>query len=102
MNLRYESLLVDDVSKDDSLDIKSAIKELSYPFTPHEPEVTDDELQRLYMLADRVELHRLTKLNVLQSPNNIRANSKVLSTRFVCTWREKRSDDGSPLWLRRS
>ena len=54
------------------------------------------------MLAHQVELHRLPKLNVLQDPSNIPADSKVLSTRFVRTWREKRSGDGSPIWLRRS
>ena len=54
------------------------------------------------MLADQVQLHRLSKLSVLQDPNNIPADSKVLSTRFVRTWREKRAEDGSQIWLRRS
>ena len=29
-------------------------------------------------------------------------DSKTLSTRFVRTWREKRDEDGNPIWLRRS
>ena len=97
-----ERLLQDDSFACDSLDIKSALKELSYPFSSSEPELSDDGLKRLDMLADQVELHRLSKLSVLQDPNNIPADSKVLSTRFVRTWREKRAEDGSQIWLRRS
>lgn len=97
-----EWLLQDDSFACDSLDIKSALKELSYPFSSSEPELSDDDLKRLDMLADQVELHRLSKLNVLQDPSNIPADSKVLSTRFVRTWREKKAEDGSQIWLRRS
>ena len=52
--------------------------------------------------ADRVELHRLEKLAVLQSPDTVPEHSKVLSTRFVRTWREKHDSKGNPIWLRRS
>ena len=97
-----EWLVHDDSFACDSLDIKNALKELSYPFSSSEPEVSEDELKRLDMLADQVELHRLSKLSVLQDPNNIPADSKVLSTRFVRTWRERRAEDGSQIWLRRS
>jgi hypothetical protein len=97
-----EWLVHDDSFECDSLDIKNALKELSYPFSSSEPEVSEDGLKRLDMLADQVELHRLSKLSVLQDPNNIPADSKVLSTRFVRTWRERRAEDGSQIWLRRS
>ena len=57
---------------------------------------------RLDSLADQLELQRLQKLQVLQSPETVPSNSKVLSTRFVRTWREKHDDKGNAIWLRRS
>eukprot|EP00435_Cladocopium_sp_Y103_P048243 s97_g14.t1 len=97
-----EWLVLDELSADASFDLKNAIKELSYPYGPTEPDVSDEQLRHLDGLADQVELQRLTKLGVLQDPDSVPADSKVLSTRFVRTWREKRSEDGSPIWLRRS
>eukprot|EP00435_Cladocopium_sp_Y103_P069525 s313_g33.t1 len=97
-----EWLVLDELSADASFDLKNAIKELSYPYGPSEPDVSDEQLRHLDELADQVELQRLTKLGVLQDPDSVPADSKILSTRFVRTWREKRSEDGSPIWLRRS
>ena len=64
--------------------------------------MTLDELTRLDALADKLELHRLERLQVLQDPARVPADSKVLSTRFVRTWREKHDASGQPIWLRRS
>ena len=64
--------------------------------------MTAEELTRLDSLADQLELKRLEKLCVLQDPSTVPANSKVLSTRFSRTWREKHNSKGDPIWLRRS
>ena len=89
-------------SNDSDADIQAALKELTYPYGPHEPELDADELCRLDALADQVELRRLQKLSVLQDCSLVDANSKVLSTRFVRTWREKHDETGRAIWLRRS
>ena len=46
-------------------ELSDNMKELNYPYTPHEPELTAEELQRLDSIADRVEVERLSGLNVL-------------------------------------
>ena len=85
---------------DDNL--KDVMKQLSFPYGPVQPQVSDEELQRLDALADKLELQRLAKLKVLKDPSLVDASSKVLSTRFVRTWREKLDPTGAPIWLRRS
>ena len=65
--------------------MKDVIKQLSFPYGASEPQVSDEELQRLDALADKLELQRLSKLNVLKDPSLVDASSKVLSTRFVRT-----------------
>ena len=60
------------------------------------------ELQRLDSLADALEIERLTAMNVLTSSADMPSDSKVLSTRFVRTWREKLNSAGEQIWLRRS
>ena len=82
--------------------VKDIIKQLSFPYGASEPQVSDEELQRLDALADKLELQRLSKLDVLKDPSLVDASSKVLSTRFVRAWREKLDSCGSPIWLRRS
>ena len=82
-------------------ELSDNMKELSYPYTPHEPELTAEELQRLDSIADRVEVERLSGLNVLLE-DNLPSDAKCLSTRFVRTWREKKDQDGNAIWLRRS
>ena len=86
-----------------SMSVSDNMKELSYPYTPHEPELTAEELQRLDSIADRVEglVERLSGLNVLLE-DNLPSDAKCLSTRFVRTWREKKDQDGNAIWLRRS
>ena len=69
--------------------------------TPHEPELIAEELQRLDSIADRVEVERLSGLNVLLE-DNLPSDAKCLSTRFVRTWREKKDQDGNAIWLTRS
>ena len=97
-----ERLEEDDWSSSMDDNVKDVIKQLSFPYGASEPQVSDEELQRLDALADKLELQRLSKLNVLKDPSLVDASSKVLSTRFVRTWREKLDSNGSPIWLRRS
>ena len=66
----------------------------------HKPSET--ELLRLDTIADALELKRLSKMEVLTDASSIPTDAKVLSTRFVRTWREKLGKDNKPIWLRRS
>jgi hypothetical protein len=76
--------------------------QVTFPHSAKEPELSADELLRLDTLADQLELQRLERLQVSQSPDAVPPTSKVLSTRFVRTWREKRNSKGEAIWLRRS
>jgi len=78
------------------------MERLTFPHSAKEPELSADELLRLDALADQLELQRLERLQVLQGPDAVPPTSKVLSTRFVRTWREKHSSKGEAIWLRRS
>ena len=46
-------------------DLSACIKELSYPYTPQEPQLSEQELQRLDSIADQVQIERLFGLQVL-------------------------------------
>ena len=70
------------------------IGQLTFPFSSKEPELSDAELTKLDAQADRVELDRQEKLAVLRDPSTVPSDSKVLSTRFVRTWREKHDSKG--------
>eukprot|EP00435_Cladocopium_sp_Y103_P049708 s2334_g15.t1 len=83
------------------LDLGESLKELSFPYSAQEPNVSAEELQRLDAIADMVEVQRLFGLEVLQE-DNLPYETKSLSTRFVRTWREKKDSAGNPIWLRRS
>ena len=83
------------------IDVGACLKELSYPYTPQEPDLPQEELQKLDALADQVEIQRLVGLEVLKH-DGLPVNCKTLSTRFVRTWREKKNDKGEAIWLRRS
>ena len=83
------------------IDMNACLKELSFPYTPHEPELSQEDLQKLDAIADQVEVQRLVGLEVLKQ-DNLPADCKTLSTRFVRTWREKKNDSGEAIWLRRS
>ena len=87
---------------DDDAQVAKLIEQLTFPYTSKEPNLPAEELMALDAIADQVELQRLEKLGVLQSPDKVPASSKVLSTRFVRTWREKHNKEGLPVWLRRS
>ena len=97
-----EFLVSDDSGANDDCEMARILQELTFPYRSKEPDVTAAELTRLDALADQLELKRLEKLCVLQDPSTVAANSKVLSTRFVRTWREKHNSKGEPIWLRRS
>ena len=77
-------------------------KQLMFPFSKEEPNLSAEELQRLDAIADMIEVKRLKSMQVLTDTSEMPADHKVLSTRFVRTWREKLSDTGQPIWLRRS
>ena len=95
-------LVSDDLEANDDREMACILQELTFPYSSKEPDVTAAELTRLDALADQLELKRLERLCVLQDPSTVSANSKVLSTRFVRTWREKHNSKGEPIWLRRS
>ena len=84
------------------IDNDAILKQLTFPFSKHEPELDETELQRLDSLADMLETQRLTKMSVLTDASTMPQGSKQLSTRFVRTWREKLDKEGQPIWLRRS
>ena len=94
-----DELLDEQLAADDS-DAQTALvlKELTFPFSAKEPDLPQDEMTRLDALADQLELMRLQKLQVLQSPETVPGDPKVLSTRFVRTWREKHNEKGEAVW----
>ena len=105
----YDWNLVDDEWLDgydsfdsSALDDKEIIKQLTFPYRKHEPNLSDEELMRLDALADGIEIKRLVKMNVLTDAASVGESPKKLSTRFVRTWREKHDEKGQPIWLRRS
>ena len=77
-----------------------ALQELTFPFSVHEPCLTEDEFLCLDTIADALELIRLREMQVLTDANAMPTDSKILSTRFVRTWREKLGKHGKPVWLR--
>ena len=79
-------------------DMQAFLKELSSPYTPQEPELSAEELEKLDSWADEVETQRLIGLKVLL-PDALPVDCKTLSTRYVRTWRQP---DGEAIWLRRS
>ena len=87
---------------DEDLGDDATMQQLMYPFSKHKPNLTVEELQRLDALADSVEIKRLAKMEVLTDSSSMPSDSKILSTRFVRTWREKLDSAGQPFWLRRS
>ena len=81
--------------------MQAFLKELSFPYTPQEPELSAEEFEKLDSLADEVETQRLIGLKVLL-PDTLPVDCKTLSTRYVLTWRQKKGPDGEAIWLRRS
>ena len=97
-----EFLAEGESSEIQDVEMARILQQLTFPFSLKEPSLSADEMMRLDPLADQLELQRLQKLHMLQSPESVPSNSKVLSTRFVRSWREKHDDKGNPIWLRRS
>ena len=83
-------------------DMSKITEQLTFPHSAKEPGLSADELLRLDALAGQLELQRLERLKVLQSLDCMPSTSKVLSTRFVRTRREKHNSKGETIWLRRS
>ena len=86
-------------------DFEANIDKLCKPFSKHEPELTNDELAELDMLADQVEIGRLKSMGVLVQVEDLQLapgqKPKELSTKFVRTWRDK-VVKGNRVWLRRA
>ena len=100
----------DNSIEDEGLDLQSStfdsseIDKLIFPFSAHEPNLCESELQVLDDIADRVEIQRLVDMQVLvpfSEASSSDVGPKQLSTRFVRTWREKVVND-KPVWLPRS
>ena len=78
------------------------VKGLMFPWTPREPEIGAEQLAEIDNLAELVEVMRLKSLGVLLPPEQVGSdNPKMLSTKFVITWRDK-TIDGKRCWLRRA
>ena len=78
------------------------MKDLIFPYTPQEPELAIEEMSRLDIIADRIEVERLKDMGVLMSMDDDHIEEmKSLRTRFVRTWRDKIYDNNR-VWLRRS
>eukprot|EP00434_Breviolum_minutum_P046245 symbB.v1.2.041711.t1/scaffold8537.1/size8461/1 len=78
------------------------MKDLIFPYTPQEPELAMEEMSKLDIIADKIEVERLKDMGVLipMDDGNIE-EMKSFSTRFVRTWRDKIYDNNR-VWLRRS
>ena len=91
----FESYEASDLSDD-------GMKDLIFPYTSQEPELAIEEMSRLDIIADRIEVERLKDMGVLISMDDDHIEEmKSLSTRFVRTWRDKIYDNNR-VWLRRS
>ena len=69
----------DDVETGDD----AALQELTFPFSVHEPCLTEDEFLRLGTIADALELKRLREMQVLTGASSMPTDAKILSLRFV-------------------
>ena len=92
MNLDGDDYYEDAVFGDDA-----ALQELTFTCSVHEPCLTERELLHLDTIADALELKRLSKMQVLTDASSMPTDAKVLSTRFVRTWREKVDKDGKQI-----
>ena len=78
------------------------MKDLIFPYAPQEPELAIEEMSKLAIIADKIEVERLQDMGVLISMDDGNIEEmKSLSTRFVRTWRDKIYDNNR-VWLRRS
>ena len=98
-----ETLIGHDFESYEASDLPDdGMKDLIFPYTPQEPELAIEEMSRLDIIADRIEVERLKDMGVLISMDDDHIEEmKSLSTRFVRTWRDKIYDNNR-VWLRRS
>ena len=71
------------------------VKQLCFPFSTLEPSLPDDELLKLDLIADHLEIKRLRNMGVLILSNEFDFKDekpKMLTTRMVRTWRDKVMD----------
>ena len=61
-------------------DDDASLQELTFPFSAHEPCLSETELLRLDTIADALELKRLSKMEVLTDASSMPTDAKVLST----------------------
>ncbi|CAE7540302.1 RE2 [Symbiodinium sp. KB8] len=77
--------------------------DLYRPYGPEEPSLAPTDLEALDSLADQHEISRLLGMHVLKEGQPLNSAIKVLSTRFVRTWRVKpHPQTKEPAYLRRS
>ena len=98
-----------DQTNDPSPDYESR---LWLPFSDLEPNLTADELEELDLIADELEIRRLTAMGVLTLESNYTGElGKPLSARMVRAWRKKTRPiydssgvliENEPAWLRRA
>eukprot|EP00435_Cladocopium_sp_Y103_P045787 s718_g13.t1 len=80
------------------------LEQLCLPFSTLEPSLSGDELLKLDLIADQLEISRLRNMGVLIPTSEYEYGSekpKSLTTRMVRTWRDKMVN-GRHVWLRRS
>ena len=80
------------------------LKLLTVPFTTLEPNLSGEQLLRLDLLADAVEIERLKSMKVLLPVETYDCKGRTpkrLTTRMVRTWRDQHIQ-GQQVWLRRS
>ena len=98
-----ENLVSYDPEGDEPSDLPDdKFKALVLPFTVQEPELSSEEMTKLDIIADEIEVERLKSMKVLIPMDEYNdTQMKSLSTRFVRTWRDKVYDN-QRVWLRRS
>ena len=82
--------------------MSKTMNQLTFPHPAKEPEVSADELLRLDALADQLELQRLERLQVLQSPDAVPPTSKGLALDLCALGARNTIQRARQYWLRRS
>ena len=83
-------------------DLSASIKELSYPYTPQEPQLSDSEPHRLDSIAEHVEIECLFGLPVLLT-DDLPPDAKIFEHKICKVLdRGKRDGSGSLICLKRS
>ena len=97
---------LDDASSDGEEEVEGGLsppEELYRPFSPHEPSLSQHELDSLDALCEQHEVDRLKSMGVLYQQTDGLEGCKSLTVKFVHTWRPKTHPvSGEPVWLRRA